>query len=85
MDNKDLQEFVEVYLSANITRNITPVATARVNKSACHKPGDGPRVRKNRIPESGSVDAARSTLGEVLSDTPQTIPNLSTTVTIRVV
>ena len=70
VDNKGLQEFAEVYLSANITRNVTPVATARGNKSAGCKPGDGPQVRKNRSSESASVDVARCTLGEVLSDTP---------------
>ena len=67
-DNKDVQEFVEVYLNANITPNVTPVATAGGNKSAGRKPVDGPRVRK-RSTESASADAARCTLGEVLSDT----------------
>lgn len=72
-DNKDLLEFVEVYLSANITPNVTPVATAGENKSAGRKPGDVPRVRK-RSTEPASADAAMCTLEEVLSDT---LPNYS--------
>lgn len=72
-DNKDLQEFVDVYLSTNVTPNVTPVATAGGNKSAGRKPGDGPRVRK-KSSKCPSVEAARCTLGEVLSDTP---PNYS--------
>ena len=45
-DNKDLQDFVDVYVSANITLNVTPAATAGGNKYAGRKPGDNPRIRK---------------------------------------
>ena len=31
-DNKDLQEFVDAYLSGNISHNATPAATAGGNK-----------------------------------------------------
>ena len=68
-DNKDLQDFVDMFVSANTTPNVTPAALARGNKSAGRKPGDNPRIRK-RIQEPQSADAARCTLGEVLSDTP---------------
>ena len=68
-DNKDLQEFVNVYRSEDITPNITPVATAGGNKFAGRKPGDVPRVRR-RSSEPLSAVAGRSTLGEVLSDIP---------------
>ena len=66
-DNKDLQEFVDVYRSEDITPNITPVATTRGNKFAGRKPGDVPRVRRRSSEPLGAV-AGRSTLGEVLSD-----------------
>lgn len=72
-DNKDLQDFVDVYVSANITPNVTPAVTAGGNKYAGRKSGDNPRIRK-RSQEPASADAARCTLGEVLSDTP---PNYS--------
>ena len=43
------------------------------NNYAGRKPGDNPRIRK-RSQDPASADAARCTLGEVLSDTP---PNYS--------
>ena len=66
-DNKDLQEFVDAYLSGSISHNATPAATAGGNKFAGRKPGDAPRVRK----KGSEPVAARCTLGEVLSDIPQ--------------
>lgn len=65
-DNKDLQEFVDAYLSGSISHNATPAATAGGNKFAGRKPGDAPRVRK----KGSKPVAARCTLGEVLSDIP---------------
>ena len=68
-DNKDLQEFVDAYLSGNIPHNATPAATAGGNKMAGRKPGDRPRMRKRRS-ETENVQVPRCTLGEVLSDIP---------------
>ena len=65
-DNRELQDFVDAYLSGNNPRNVTPAATAGGNKMAGRKPGDHPRVRKRCTATEEQVP--RCTLGDVLSN-----------------
>lgn len=66
-ENKDLHEYVNCFISKNISHNITPISHARGNKFAGRKPGESQRVRKrkNKVVDTHGT---RSTLGETLRD-----------------